>query len=151
MVHSTMDNRRTCEGGVKFDTDPCAPMVKPYEIAGLTYNKQQNGLDKEWVGNVWLNPPYSHPLIEKFVMRLAAHGNGILLTFDRCDNGLWQKVIFPSADGVFFMKGRVKFVDESGEMKAGAGCGSVLVAFGQKNVNGIINSGIEGTMLYVRR
>ena len=33
--------------------------------------------DRIWEGRVWLNPPYSRPLIELFVRKLAEHGNGI--------------------------------------------------------------------------
>lgn len=83
--------------------------------------------------------------------KMCAKCEWLSLMGDWCDNGLWQKVIFPHADGVFFMKGRLKFLGEDGKERQGAGCGSVLVAFGQDNVDGIINSCIEGTMLYTRR
>jgi hypothetical protein len=50
------------------------------------YNKNDDGLKQEWKGRVWLNPPYSRPLIECFVKRMAEHGNGIALLFNRCDS-----------------------------------------------------------------
>lgn len=137
-------------GGATFDTDPCAPVQPPYEIAPLTYNKHQNGLDKEWNGNVWLNPPYSHPLIDMFVKRLVSHNNGIMLTFDRMDNRMCQELILPHAEAVFFIKGRLKFIREDGKECSGAGCGSVLIPFGRHNVDAILKSGIEGFMLYVK-
>ena len=64
----------------EFDLDPCAP-VAPYKTANVMYNKNDDGLKQEWKGRVWLNPPYSRPLIECFVKRMAEHGNGIAFTF----------------------------------------------------------------------
>ena len=47
------------------------------------YDKNDNGLVREWTGRVWLNPPYSRPLIERFVERMAEHNNGIALLYNR--------------------------------------------------------------------
>ena len=55
----------------KFDLDPCAPVNPLWQTAEIMYNKNQDGLTKKWIGRVWLNPPYSRPLIEQFVKRLA--------------------------------------------------------------------------------
>ncbi len=57
----------------KFDLDPCAPVNPLWQTAEIMYNKNQDGLTKKWIGRVWLNPPYSRPLIEQFVKRLAEH------------------------------------------------------------------------------
>ena len=48
----------------EFDLDPCAPVAPPYKTANVMYNKNDDGLKQEWKGRVWLNPPYSRPLIE---------------------------------------------------------------------------------------
>lgn len=66
----------------KFDLDPCAPVKPLWQTAETMYNKNHDGLTKDWVGRVWLNPPYSRPLIEQFVRKLAQHGNGIALLFN---------------------------------------------------------------------
>ena len=50
----------------KFDLDPCAPVKPLWQTAETMYNKKHDGLTKEWAGRVWLNPPYSRPLIEQF-------------------------------------------------------------------------------------
>ena len=57
-----------------FDIDPCAPSVKPYEIAPLSYTKEDDGLAQEWHGTVWMNPPYSRVLLRRFCEKMAAHG-----------------------------------------------------------------------------
>lgn len=51
----------------KFDLDPCAPVKPLWQTATQMYNKNHDGLTKDWVGRVWLNPPYSRPLIEQFI------------------------------------------------------------------------------------
>lgn len=78
----------------KFDLDPCAPVNPLWQTAEIMYNKNQDGLTKKWIGRVWLNPPYSRPLIECFVKRMAEHGNGIALLLNRCDSKMFQDIIF---------------------------------------------------------
>lgn len=48
----------------EFDLDPCAPMNPLWKTAKKMYNKEDDGLKQDWEGRVWLNPPYSRPLIE---------------------------------------------------------------------------------------
>ena len=134
-----------------FDLDPCAPIARLWDTAAKHFNKQESGLLQEWFGRVWLNPPYSHPLVFQFVKRLAEHGNGIALLFDRCDTKMFHEVIFPSADGVYFLRERVRFYRPDGTRGGSPGCGSVLVAFGENNTEKILNSGLKGTLLRVQR
>ena len=59
----------------KFDLDPCAPIRPLWPTAEVMYDQNIDGLSQIWEGRVWLNPPYSRPLIELFVRKLAEHGN----------------------------------------------------------------------------
>lgn len=54
----------------KFDLDPCG--VRGHETADIIYTKEDDGLSKQWIGRVWLNPPYRNPLIGKFVSHRIA-------------------------------------------------------------------------------
>jgi len=63
----------------RFDLDPCAPVHPLWPTAEVMYDRDMDGLSLKWEGRVWLNPPYSRPLIEQFVRKLAEHGNGIVL------------------------------------------------------------------------
>ena len=67
----------------KFDLDPCAPIRPLWPTAEVMYDQNIDGLSQIWEGRVWLNPPYSRPLIELFVRKLAEHGNGIALLFNQ--------------------------------------------------------------------
>lgn len=126
-----------------FDLDPCAPSHDFY-TAKKCFTKDDDGLKLNWHGRVWLNPPYSHPLIDRFVKRLAEHGNGIALLFDRMDSALWHDVIFPTSDAMLVMKGRVRFIRQDGSQGSAGGCGSVFVAWGDGNAERLQNCSIIG-------
>lgn len=55
-----------------FDLDPCAPLVPLWNTAAVMYNKNDDGLSKQWSGRVWLNPPYSRPLINRFIEKMSS-------------------------------------------------------------------------------
>ena len=127
-----------------FDLDPCAPIKPLWQTAKTMYNKEDDGLSKEWFGRVWLNPPYSRPLIEEFVQKMADHGNGIALLFNRCDSKMFQDVIFQKATAMKFLRNRIRFYRQDGTRGDSPGCGSILIAFGEYNAKILANSDIEG-------
>lgn len=132
----------------KFDLDPCAPIAPLWQTAETMYNKNDDGLDQPWHGRVWLNPPYSRPLIEQFVKRLAEHENGIALLFNRCDSKMFQDVIFEKATAMKFLRNRIRFFRPDGTRGESPGCGSILIAFGKDNAEVLRTCDIEGK--YVR-
>ena len=129
-----------------FDLDPCAPTEQFY-TANKCYTKEIDGLSQEWVGRVWLNPPYKNPIIGKFLCKMSEHGNGIALIFNRMDTTLWHEVIFPTATALKILRGRLKFIDSNGQQGDSAGCGSVLVAFGENNAKILEQCNIEGKFI----
>lgn len=130
-----------------FDLDPCAPVNPLWPTAKNHFTKEDNGLAQEWFGRVWLNPPYSRPLIEQFVTKMADHGNGIALLFNRCDSKLFQVQVFDRATAMLFMRQRVRFYRPDGTQGGSPGCGSILVAYGYENAFLLKNSGIEGKFI----
>ena len=133
----------------KFDLDPCAPVNPLWETASVMFNKNDDGLSKEWCGRVWLNPPYSRPLIEQFVKKMSDHGNGIALLYNRCDSRMFQDVIFKKATAMLFMRHRIRFYKPDGTIGGSPGCGSLLIAFGQNNADILKNCDIEGKFIYL--
>lgn len=114
------------------------------------YNKEEDGLKQKWEGRVWLNPPYSRPLIEHFISRMVEHNNGIALLFNHLDNKMFQDVIFPKAEGMLFMKRRIKFYREDGTVGGSPGYGSILVAFGEENAEALRTSNIERRYVQIK-
>ena len=95
-------------------------------------------------GEFGLNPPYSKPLIWQFVEKLAEHGNGIALLFNRCDSNKFQDIIFTKATGMMFLRNRIKFFRPDGTRGDSPGCGSVLIAFGRENAEILRNCSLQG-------
>jgi hypothetical protein len=121
----------------RFDLDPAACSE------WLTANNHyfQNGLEQEWFGRIWLNPPYGKET-GIWLKKLELHGNGIALVFARTDTKWFQELNY---DAINFLKGRISFLDSNGNKSTNAGTPSILIAFGKENVEWL--SKIEGTIL----
>lgn len=134
----------------EFDLDPCAPVNPLFQTAKTMYNINDDGLKQEWEGRVFLNPPYSRPLIERFVEKMAEHNNGIALLFNRCDNRMFHEIIFKKAEGMMFLRKRIRFLRPDGSQGDSPGCGSILVAFGEENAKILKNCEMEGKYVRLR-
>ena len=117
-----------------FDLDPCTQTFRPFDTARehICEDAGRDGLTEDWFDRVWLNPPYGKD-ISKWLEKLAKHGNGIALVFGRMDTE-WAQQCVKDADGVNFLKGRIKFLRADGRPSTNSGTGSMLVAYGRKNV-----------------
>lgn len=131
----------------EFDLDPCSPINRPWDTAKNHYTIEDNGLNKNWDGRVWLNPPYG-PETGKWLKKLADHDNGIALIFARTETEMFHEHVWNKASALLFLKGRLYFhyVDGS-KAKANAGGPSVLVAYGSTNVISLCESKIDGKII----
>lgn len=99
-----------------IDLDPASSQEAQKHVkATKYYTLEQNGLDKPWWGNVFLNPPYRASVIQQFVRRMvemyAAHAitQGILLTNNATDTEWFHQAMLP-ASAICFTKGRIRFI-----------------------------------------
>lgn len=140
---------------IEFDLDVCSPgqELVPWIPAQIHYTIDDNGLQVNWSGNVWMNPPYGSDT-PKWMKRLSEHGNGIALVFARTDTK-WFHTYIPRADGVCFVNGRISFVPHEQalfyangqyEPKGGCGAASMLVAFGESNYQALVHSRLGITL-----
>ena len=96
--------------------------------ASKFYTKQDDGLVHEWRGRVFLNPPYSVPMIDKFASKLLAEymtGNvteAIVLTNNSTETqwfqgllSVCQVVCFPSRRLKFWKNGNEVFATRQGQ------------------------------------
>lgn len=132
----------------EFDLDPCAPCTLFGLLQKSCTTSRTMVLYKIGGGRIWLNPPYSKPLMWQFVEKLAEHGNGIALLFNRCDSNKFQDIIFKKATGMMFLRNRIKFFRPDGTRGDSPGCGSILIAFGEDNAEILRTCDIAGK--YVR-
>jgi phage N-6-adenine-methyltransferase len=126
-----------------FDLDPCAAdEPRPWPTAARHFTRTDDGLSREWSGRVWCNPPYG-PHIGKWLERLARHGNGIALVFARTETRAWFDWVWPAADTVCFVRGRLNFHGPDG-IRSLKNCGApvALVAYGQENADVLGRSGL---------
>jgi phage N-6-adenine-methyltransferase len=133
-----------------FDIDPCAPS-KNHWTARHCYTKEDDGLKLPWFGRFFLNPPYSE--IDPWIDKAVEHRNGIALTFARTDTK-WAHRAIEGSDGLFLFGGRIAFVDADEKKVGSAPAASVLIAFGEGNVEAIedaaANGLIRGKMFFER-
>ncbi len=135
----------------KFDLDPCSPVVRPIDTAALHYSLKDNGLNQDWKGRVWLNPPYGR-VLTRWMQRMAKHNDGIALVFARTETEWFSEFVFKSASAILFLKGRLNFHTPDGAMyHSNAGAPSVLCAYdapgSHENSSRLMFSGIEGTYI----
>lgn len=129
----------------EFDLDPCAcPEPRPWDTARHHIALPDDGLSCEWSGRVWLNPPYGTK-IPQWMSKMARHGSGIALTFARTETGWWTRHIWPYANSVLFIAGRLNFYLPDGVRSMyNAGGPSALISFSEYDSSILASSGISG-------
>lgn len=103
-----------------IDLDPASNDIAQETVkATKYYTAQQDGLKQQWSGKVWLNPPYTSGLIDKFVFKLLTHYENkevleaIVLTNNATETRWFQAIakvglcLFPSK--------RIRFLTSSGQ------------------------------------
>jgi hypothetical protein len=128
---------RAVLGGI--DIDPASSEVAQETVrAEKFYTIATNGLSQAWRGRVWLNPPYSGPLVSQFVDKLVAElragdvTTAILLSSNGTD-AAWFHHAAQAATAICFTYGRIKFVDANsvgGGGRVAPPSGSAFLYFG---------------------
>jgi len=128
-----LDAARIVLGG--FDLDPASSVAAQDSVeAGRYFTVEDDGLQQDWHGRVWLNPPYAQPLMGQFVSKLVAERRAgrvtaaIMLTHNYSDTA-WFHEALGCADAICFTRGRVRFVKVTGEI-ASPTQGQVFFYFG---------------------
>lgn len=131
-----------------FDLDPCSPYKRPWDTARKHYSVYEDGLERPWEGRVWLNPPYGRETVQ-WMRKIVKHNNGTALIFARTETSMFWETVWEAATGILFLKGRIYFHHASGEKaRANAGAPSVLIAYGEKDANILLESGLSGRFLW---
>jgi phage N-6-adenine-methyltransferase len=113
---------RQVMGGI--DLDPASSHVANRVVQAAAYfSAETNGLDKDWAGRVWLNPPYAQPFIAQFADKMVQEWksgrveSGIVLTHNYTDTA-WFQGLAETAAAICFTRGRVRFVSPAGDLAA---------------------------------
>jgi phage N-6-adenine-methyltransferase len=104
-----------------IDLDPASSDVANQFVEATTYyTAKENGLDKEWAGRVWMNPPYSDDLVGRFIEKLLAHyGNRditqAIVLVNNATETAWSQSLAAIARVKCEPKGRIKYLDDTGK------------------------------------
>lgn len=117
-----------------IDLDPASSDIANEVVRARRFHTiDDDGLARDWQGHVWMNPPYSTGLVERFVSKLLdAYDTGavpaaIALTNNATETRWWQALGRRSA-AVCMLSGRIKFRSATGEV-AGAGLQGQTIAY----------------------
>lgn len=105
-----------------IDLDPASSEFGQSRVQAAQYFTVENdGLTQPWYGSVWLNPPYSQPLIQQFIEKLiheyrsARVDSAILLVHNYTDTR-WFHIAEAEAEAICFTLGRIKFEGADGSV-----------------------------------
>lgn len=130
-----------------FDLDPCAPVARPWSMAERHYTIDDDGLSLPWDGFVWCNPPFG-PEAERWLSRLAEHGNGIGLVPARTETRWFVRTVWERASAILFLHGRPHFHHVDGSRgKANSGAPICLIGYGDFASGRLLNSGLKGSLV----
>lgn len=118
-----------------IDLDPASNEFAQQTVkAGKYYTKEDDGLRQPWEGNIFLNPPYSHPEVSQFVDKLLNElkdgQQAILLTNNNTDTTFFHKAA-KRATALCFTRGRISFCKPDGQTKTNPTNGQVFFYFGE--------------------
>lgn len=96
--------------GGRVDLDPCADPGRTFPAA-QHFTKEDNGLAKQWIGRVYMNPPYGREIVswttklrDEFTAGWVREAVALLPA--RVDTGWWHDL---NPQEVCFIRGRLNF------------------------------------------
>lgn len=118
-----------------IDMDPASnTMAQETVKAGTFYTVDDDGLTKDWAGNVWMNPPYTARVINKFIEKFVEDfsageiSQGLILTNNNTDTS-WFHIGASYASAICFTAGRINFLKRDGS-KSSPTNGQLFFYFG---------------------
>ncbi|MCR9252314.1 MAG: phage N-6-adenine-methyltransferase [bacterium] len=120
-----------------FDLDPCSG--EHTNIADVNWwdGRGENGLERNWFGFVWCNPPFSQKAL--WIDKMIKHGHGILILPER-GSAPWFGPLAEAAGRYFVMGKKINFIGGPSSNNLG----SVLFPFGYEATNRLKNSELPG-------
>ena len=117
-----------------IDLDPASNELANKTVkAKAFYTKNNCGLDKEWNGNVWLNPPYDSKTLKLFINKLVNSPRihqAIVLLNNNTETIIGQTML-KWASAICLVKSRTRFLTPEGiESKHTSTQGQIVYYYG---------------------
>lgn len=131
-----VDAARSAMGGIDLDPATCETAQANIKAKKI-YTIEDDGLEKPWVGRVWLNPPYSKDLCSRFIEKLRAemlNGNCLqaCVLVNNATETQWGQVLLGISSAVCFPSGRIQFLSKDGK-KANSPLQGQMICYIGKN------------------
>lgn len=103
-----------------IDVDPASSEIANRTVrAERYYTKEEDGLKQSWNGNVWLNPPYSQPVVSNFCNLLVEkyrqkEVKQACVFLNNATDTIFIQNLFRYCQAICLVKGRVAFLDPEG-------------------------------------
>ena len=100
-----------------IDLDPASNDFANKTVkANRYYTEEEDGLKQEWFGNIWMNPPYSTALLQRFAEKLTeSKFKQAIVLVNNATETAWFEMLVSKASAIVFHKGRIRFVKRDGE------------------------------------
>lgn len=121
-----------------IDCDPASSAIANKTVqAKKFFTKEQDGLTKNWNGNVWLNPPYARPLIEQFSEAVSTkYASGeipqAIVLVNNATETAWFSRMAMEASAICFPCSRIRFLDTDGNPSGSPLQGQAFIYFGKR-------------------
>lgn len=132
-----IDSARAVMGTI--DVDPATTAKQNEEIkATVFYTKENSGLGQPWRGNVWMNPPYSQPLVSEFCNSFGQKYDtgeivqGCVLINNITDTAVGQRLLC-TCSVVCFPDKRIPFIDKQGKSSGAPLQGQMIIYCGDRD------------------
>lgn len=100
-----------------IDLDPASNDFANETVRATTYfTEETNGLEQDWFGNIWMNPPYQTALLQQFADKLIASDfQQAIVLVNNATETAWFKTLISKASAIVFPTGRIRFRKRDGE------------------------------------
>ena len=129
-----LEAARRAMGSIDFD--PASSAAAQKRVKAKEYcTRERSGLERDWKGNVWINPPYSAVVIPLFADKLLGELDAGRV--DQCCwlsnaslDTRWGQRLSKAAQGLALVRGRVKFIAPDGKEQQSNAWMTVVLYFG---------------------
>lgn len=121
---------RIAEAFGGFDIDAAASSEN--SLCEKFFSAEENALNQTWSGKVWCNPPYNNieAWLEKATTEAVFNVTTVFILPPRTDSGWFHRYALSTHAEIAWIRGRVAFVDPTGNMRSGPQGPSFLLGFG---------------------